>query len=150
MTRAGLGKVEISTSAIGAELMGYADRDGGAVAVHDPLFVRALVLECGGERVALCSVDLCAVNEDDDAACWPHGQPGEVFAETGVGLRRELREAGVRHLFVVGYANGWRAYLAPRSAYSEGGYEVDWAVAIRHPETLQDDIRALVVGALAR
>jgi neutral ceramidase len=388
VTRAGLGKVEISTSAIGAELMGYADRDGGAVAVHDPLFVRALVLECGGERVALCSVDLCAVNEDvvaaarariarqsgagafiaaththsaphdDDAACWPHGldapiaaavaqacerltparvgagwgslaghtvnrrrpedpvdpavlvvrvddtagaplglyygfachpvvlgadnrkvsadwpgqaarilerelgavtvlgqgacadvnpltdriaagrsvydrsggtfaqaedlgravadevirvhrgiatgdvtgvwtrriavagdrdatrddgplgghgvpragpdepldvmlvgidgpdvlllgQPGEVFAETGVALRRELRTAGVRHPFVVGYANGWRAYLPPRCAYSEGGYEVDWAVAMRHPETLQDDIRALVVGALA-
>jgi hypothetical protein len=77
------------------------------------------------------------------------GQPGEVFAETGVDLRRELREAGVRHPFVVGCANGWRAYLAPRSAYPEGGYEVDWAVAMRHPEILQDDIRALVVGALA-
>ena len=75
-------------------------------------------------------------------------QPGEVFSETGVDLRRRLRAAGVRHPFVVGYANGWRAYLAPGCAYPEGGYEVEWAVAMRHPETLQDDIRALAIGAL--
>jgi hypothetical protein len=422
VTRAGLGKVELSTSVIGAELMGYANRVGGAVSVHDPLYARALVIECAGQRVALCSLDLCAVNEDivaaarqrveresgiaaanvfvsaththsaphdDDARCWPGGldaqiaaavaqacgrlaparvgagwgllhghalnrrrledpvdpavfvmriddaggaplgvyygfachpvvlgpdnlevsgdwpgttgrileedlgpgvvavfaqgacadvnpftegvrqqfaegrtvrvqleelsyygghaqdhgefdvgdrlggtfaeaehlgravadevlrvhrgvatrevtrvwtrqvvvprigeaalagargvaplgghgvpraaldapvevmmlgidgpdvvllgQPGEVFSETGVDLRRRLREAGVRHPFVVGYANGWRAYLAPSCAYPEGGYEVDWAVAMHHPETLQDDIRALVAGAL--
>jgi hypothetical protein len=274
VTRAGFGKVEISPSAIGAELMGYANRDGAATSVHDPLHVRALAIECGDRRVALCSVDLCAVNEDvvaaararverergvpaehvlvsaththsaphdDDAACWPDGldariaaavaqacdaltparigaaeevlrvhrgvatgevdgvwarriavaaapsgehdpgplgghgapraapdepvdvmlvgidgpdvvllgQPGEVFGETGVDLRRRLREAGVRHPFVLGYANGWRAYLAPRSAYRDGGYEVEWARAMRLPETLQDDIRALVAGALA-
>jgi neutral ceramidase len=396
VTRAGFDKVEISMSAIGAELMGYANRDGAATSVHDPLYVRAVAIECGDRRVALCSVDLCAVNEDvvaaararverecgvpagqllvsaththsaphdDDSACWPDGldariaaavaqacerltparvgagwgllaghtlnrrrledpvdpavfvmridaaggaplgvyygfachpvvlgpdnrevsgdwpgatarileealgpgavavfgqgacadvnpltegvrrqlaggqtvydriggtfdeaehlgravaeevlrvhrgvatgevrglwarrfavatahdgepdpgplgghgapraapdepvdvmllgidgpdvvllgQPGEVFGETGVDLRRRLREAGVRHPFVVGYANGWRAYLAPRSAYRDGGYEVEWARAMRLPETLQDDIRALVAGAL--
>jgi hypothetical protein len=71
-----------------------------------------------------------------------------VFAQTGVDLRRRLRMAGVRHPFVVGYANGWRAYLPPADAFAEGGYEVDWARAMRHPERLQDDVRALVVGAL--
>jgi hypothetical protein len=73
------------------------------------------------------------------------GQPGEVFAETGVALRRGLRASGVRHPFVVGYANGWRAYLPPREAYPDGGYEVDWARTMNVSETLQDDIRSLVL-----
>jgi Neutral/alkaline non-lysosomal ceramidase, N-terminal len=76
------------------------------------------------------------------------GQPGEVFAETGFELRRLLREVGARHPFVVGYANGWRAYLAPSSAYPDGGYEVDWARAMRLPEHLQDDIRARALAAV--
>jgi hypothetical protein len=72
------------------------------------------------------------------------GQPGEVFSETGAALRRALREAGVRHPFVVGYANGWRAYLAPASAYADGGYEVEWAQAMGLPQDLQDEIESLV------
>jgi hypothetical protein len=44
---------------------------------------------------------------------------------------------------------GRRGYLSPADAFPEGGYEVDWARAMGHPETLQDDIRALVLGALA-
>jgi neutral ceramidase len=408
MTRAGFAKVEISTSVIGAELMGYGNREGGAVAVHDPLYARALVVERGSERVALCSVDLCAIDEDvvgasrariesecgvaagsvlvaaththsgphdDDAACWADGLdariaaavakacerltparvgvgwgtlpgqavnrrrledpvdpavlvvriddaagaplgmlfgfgchpvvlgpdnrdvsadwpghaaavleealgqgavavfaqgasgdvnpltagvrervaageeittevpgtsyygrgatyeigdrrggsfaemrrmgdevaaealrawrgivpgavggvwtrqlmlaagkvcadppgghrrprvapdqplevmllgvddlvlvglPGEAFARTGVTLRRALRLTGARQPFVVTHANGRRGYLPPADAFAEGGYEVDWARAMGHPETLQDDIRALVLGA---
>ncbi len=76
------------------------------------------------------------------------GQPGEVFAATGVELRRALRAAGVPHPWVVGYANDWRAYLTPAEAYPDGGYEVDWARACGHPETLQDEIRARVLEAL--
>jgi hypothetical protein len=74
------------------------------------------------------------------------GQPGEVFAQTGVSLRRDLRAAGVRHPFVVGYANGWRAYLTPREAYADGGYEVDWARAVGHAPSLQDDIRSALLA----
>ena len=74
------------------------------------------------------------------------GQPGEVFAQTGVGLRRDLRAAGVRHPFVVGFANGWRAYLTPREAYDDGGYEVDWARAVGHAPSLQEDIRSAVLA----
>jgi neutral ceramidase len=76
------------------------------------------------------------------------GEPGEVFANTGAGLRRKLRAAGVTHPVIVGYANGWRAYLPPRSAYSEGGYEVDWATETGIPESLQDDIGQAVVNDL--
>jgi neutral ceramidase len=75
------------------------------------------------------------------------GLPGEAFARTGVALRRALRLAGARHPFVVTHANGRRGYLPPADAFPEGGYEVDWGAG--HPETLQDDIRALVLGALA-
>jgi neutral ceramidase len=78
------------------------------------------------------------------------GQPGEVFVATGVGLRRALRAAGFPHPWVVGYANDWRAYLAPPEAYPDGGYEVDWARAAGHPQTLQDEIRAAVLEAVAR
>jgi neutral/alkaline ceramidase-like enzyme len=74
------------------------------------------------------------------------GQPGEVFAQTGAGLRRDLRAAGVRHPFVVGYANGWRAYLPPREAYADGGYEIDWARAVGLAPSLQDDIRSAVLA----
>lgn len=77
------------------------------------------------------------------------GQPGEVFARTGAGLRRELRAAGVEHPYVVGYANGWRGYLAPADAFADGGYEVDWARAAGHAETLQDEIRTRVLAAVA-
>jgi hypothetical protein len=75
-------------------------------------------------------------------------QPGEVFGETGVRLRRELRQAGVRHPFVVGYTNGWRAYLPPARAFPEGGYEVSWAQRLGVPETLQDEIRVAVIDAV--
>ncbi|MEN3284517.1 MAG: hypothetical protein V7607_5657 [Solirubrobacteraceae bacterium] len=62
--RAGLAKVELSSGALGAQLVGYGDRVRTADSVHDPLFARALVLESGAERIALCSLDLCYVSED--------------------------------------------------------------------------------------
>jgi neutral/alkaline ceramidase-like enzyme len=65
--RAGFGKVELSVPD-GVELVGYPNRDGGAEGTHEPLHARALVLEAGGQRVALCSVDLCWVTEDVIAA----------------------------------------------------------------------------------
>ncbi len=77
------------------------------------------------------------------------GQPGEVFGETGVGLRRDLRSLGIAHPFVTGYANGWRAYLPPPSAYVDGGYEVDWAQAAGLSRTLQDRIRRAILDAVS-
>ena len=78
------------------------------------------------------------------------GQPGEPFVATGVDLRRALRDVGVAHPFVVGYANGYRSYLPPRHAFVDGGYEVGWAWWSRLSETLQDDIRALVLETVQR
>ncbi|WCB93459.1 hypothetical protein DSM104299_02172 [Baekduia alba] len=75
------------------------------------------------------------------------GQPGEVFGQTGVDLRRALRARGARHPFVVGYANGWRAYLPPADAWPDGGYEVDWARAQGLAPSLQDDARTLILNA---
>lgn len=77
------------------------------------------------------------------------GQPGEVFSETGIGLRRELREVGIRYPFVVSYANGWRAYLPPARAFPEGGYEVVWALEMGTPSTLQEEIRSGIFEVLA-
>jgi hypothetical protein len=77
------------------------------------------------------------------------GQPGEVFSETGIGLRQELRQAGIRYPFVVGYANGWRAYLPPERAFSEGGYEVVWASEMGTPPSLQEEIRSGILEVLA-
>ena len=76
------------------------------------------------------------------------GQPGEPFVATGVNLRRALREAGVAHPFVIGYANGYRTYLPPRHAFIDGGYEVGWAWWSRSSEMLQDDIREQVLESM--
>src|SRR5690606_28680891 len=55
------------------------------------------------------------------------GQPGEVFSETAVNLRTNLRLMGVRTPMLVTYANGWLAYLPEPEAFDEGGYEPGWA-----------------------
>ena len=65
--RAGSAQVEI-TPPLGTSLAGYfSDRVSDAVA--DPLFARAVVIESGGERMALVSCDLiCLTRETTDAA----------------------------------------------------------------------------------
>lgn len=62
MTRAGFGKVELPVTP-GSRLMGYANRDGGADGVDEPLHARAVVVETGSARVALCTVDLCWISD---------------------------------------------------------------------------------------
>jgi neutral ceramidase len=51
------------------------------------------------------------------------GVNAEVFSRFAADLRR----AAGRPVYVVGYANGVRGYLATAAAYAEGGYEVDAA-----------------------
>jgi len=68
------------------------------------------------------------------------GEPGEVFAETAVTMRRQMQTLGYAHSWVISYANGWQVYLPPESAYPEGGYEVSWAVDLGLSPTLQDRI----------
>lgn len=64
---AGTGKTMI-TPRDGVEMIGYFNRPGVSQGVHDDLFARALVLDDGNERVALCSVELLWLRDQDVAA----------------------------------------------------------------------------------
>lgn len=64
--RAGVAALELPLP-LGAEMMGYAARTGGAEAVHDPLFARALYAAAGGE-VLIVELDLCLIAPSQAAA----------------------------------------------------------------------------------
>ncbi|PYV75125.1 MAG: hypothetical protein DMG97_07005 [Acidobacteria bacterium] len=55
--KAAVGKVDI-TPPPGIRLWGYSDRKSPATGTLDPLYARVLVLEAGGQSLALISVDL--------------------------------------------------------------------------------------------
>jgi hypothetical protein len=56
--RAGLAKVEITPPAKGTPLSGYAARTSGSIGVLDPLYAKALVLECGDKKLAIVTLDI--------------------------------------------------------------------------------------------
>jgi Neutral/alkaline non-lysosomal ceramidase, N-terminal/Acyl-coenzyme A:6-aminopenicillanic acid acyl-transferase len=61
---AGSAKVDM-TPPLGTPLNGYFDRLGrGAMAVHDPLWVRCLYLDDGDTRLFLVTADLCVTNRE--------------------------------------------------------------------------------------
>ncbi|MBI2435306.1 MAG: neutral/alkaline non-lysosomal ceramidase N-terminal domain-containing protein [Candidatus Hydrogenedentes bacterium] len=61
---AGTAKVEI-TPPVGTPLNGFGDRLGrSSLAVHDPLWARALYLTDGETQVALVNTDLCMINRE--------------------------------------------------------------------------------------
>ena len=51
----------------GTRMMGFGSRDcgPGSESIHDDIFVRALYLEHGGERVVIASFDMCFVGRED-------------------------------------------------------------------------------------
>jgi hypothetical protein len=55
---AGVGRQNV-TPKIGTPLYGYFDRDEPSNGIHDELWARALVLDDGETRVALCSIEVC-------------------------------------------------------------------------------------------
>ena len=61
--RAGCAKIEI-TPKVPAYLAGYAMRNKPSEGVHDPLFLRAMVLDDGKVRLAILSNDLCLISND--------------------------------------------------------------------------------------
>jgi hypothetical protein len=63
MLQAGTAKVEITPPA-GVRMGGYAGRAMPSLAVHDPLWARALVLDDGDHRAALVSLDLLFAADD--------------------------------------------------------------------------------------
>ncbi len=55
--RAGMAKIDITPS-IPVKLYGYSSRKAYSEGIHDPLSVRAVVFETGGEKIVLVSSDL--------------------------------------------------------------------------------------------
>lgn len=75
-------------------------------------------------------------------------QPGEVFSETAVELRKAAQQMGFAFPWLVSYANGSYAYLPPANAFDEGGYEVAWARRIGLSRHMQNRIAERVLPAL--
>jgi neutral ceramidase len=63
MIRAGVAKSEI-TPPVGVRMGGFATRALPALAVHDPLWVRALVLDDGERRAALAALDVLGLSSE--------------------------------------------------------------------------------------
>jgi hypothetical protein len=62
--RAGVARVEITPSKL-MDMYGYANRKcGPASGTHDPLFAKALVLEAGGSRLGIVTLDLGSMVSD--------------------------------------------------------------------------------------
>lgn len=61
--RAGAAEVDI-TPALGIQLGGDIGRPRPVEVVADPLYAKALVLEAGGRKLCIISMDLCAVTEE--------------------------------------------------------------------------------------
>ncbi|MCL4852302.1 MAG: neutral/alkaline non-lysosomal ceramidase N-terminal domain-containing protein [Bryobacteraceae bacterium] len=59
--RAGVARVDI-TPAVSMQMYGYRDREcGPSNGTHDPLYAKALVLESGGSRMAIVTLDLGSI-----------------------------------------------------------------------------------------
>ena len=66
MLKAGVAKVDV-TPPVGVRLGGYGGRVFPSLAVHDPLWARALVLDDGERRVGMVALDLLGISEDQMA-----------------------------------------------------------------------------------
>ncbi len=71
-------------------------------------------------------------------------EPGEVFSETALGIKADLRRLGFRFPWVVSYANGYHSYLAPGTAHVEGGYEAECAKSRGNAQDVQERIWAAI------
>ena len=77
-------------------------------------------------------------------------QPAEVFAETAINLKIQLRAMGYKVPALVGYANGFLLYLPEPEDFPEGGYEVNWAVSLGLSKQFQPRARAAIEPVLRR
>lgn len=51
------------------------------------------------------------------------GVPGELASELGLKIKSGLRQAGIKHPVIGGFANEWISYILPADEYEKGGYE---------------------------
>jgi len=77
-------------------------------------------------------------------------EPGEVFSETAVELRKTCQQMGYGFPWLVSYANGSYAYLPPANAFDEGGYEVSWARHVGLSRYLHQRIGEAILPILRR
>jgi hypothetical protein len=75
-------------------------------------------------------------------------QPGEVFAETAIRLKRRLYELGYSTSALISYANGFLLYLPEPEDFPEGGYEVQWAVSLGLSKQFQTRARMAIEALL--
>ncbi|MFB3880854.1 MAG: neutral/alkaline non-lysosomal ceramidase N-terminal domain-containing protein [Armatimonadota bacterium] len=67
MLKAGVAKVEV-TPPVGARMAGFAGRVFPSLAVHDPLWAKAIVFDNGRTRLAMVGMDLISISERNVAA----------------------------------------------------------------------------------
>ena len=91
---AGIAKIDI-TPPVGLKMAGHSKRTEGAMGIHDPLYVKALVLEVSGQRTAIITCDLISYSNQAvlDAAkekfniahtmiCFSHTHSGPVLGDS--------------------------------------------------------------------
>lgn len=101
--RAGVARVEV-TPPVGTPLGGYADRKGKpSTGVHDPIMVKALVLDDGETRLVLVTSDLVGTNPE---------MVRKVAQETGISADRLLVSASHTHSGPGAYGKGAFAFIA--------------------------------------
>jgi hypothetical protein len=77
-------------------------------------------------------------------------QPAEVFAETAINLKIQLRAMGYKTPALVSYANGFLLYLPEPEDFPERGYEVNWAVSLGLSKQFQPRVRAAIEPVFRR
>lgn len=89
--KAGASAVDI-TPDIGVSLDGVISKNGPVTGVHDRIFSRALVLDDGRERIAICVNDLCMVERS-----YFDRAKNIVFQKTGIPVNRILMSSTHTH-----------------------------------------------------
>ena len=51
------------------------------------------------------------------------GVPGELSAELGLQIKAQLKQKGIKHPVIGGFANEWISYILSAEEYDKGGYE---------------------------
>ncbi|MFH1007946.1 MAG: neutral/alkaline non-lysosomal ceramidase N-terminal domain-containing protein, partial [Candidatus Latescibacterota bacterium] len=73
--------------------------------------------------------------------------PGELFAEVGLEMRKQL---SCKHLFIVGYANGYVGYLPSAKSCREDGDKprYDWHKFFWYPANFTEEVEPAILKAV--
>jgi len=73
--------------------------------------------------------------------------PGELFAEIGLRIRKELN---CKHLFIVGYANGYTGYLPSASSCQADGMNLryEWHKTFSYPACFSKGVEPALMSAI--